>query len=396
MKSVADIEGLVDLAASPQRRRSLAHVEVDDEVVLCVPETGRTHHLNPVATAVWSCLDGQTTLRELAYDIAAASTWERESVEDDLVEVVRGFGRQGLLAEPTPAHRRPVPPVAEHGRPRFVRVPPGKCTMRNDLDWAGTRAVLAGRYVIGVRSATPELDRLVGHVLGQHLMPDAAAPPNLSLRTASSDGVRSHRMFHKCETTVRTRSLQRLLRAVCAHLDAHADEDDTTTVQVDAVALTLDGLAILLPPELRPLLPAEEALLRRGFHLLDAPTAALDPEGGELVVREPAFALDEAALAEAAALAPEPDDVVPAVAPGRYPVRCVVHLVASGQPSAPSRATLVARGNRRVRNREAVGAQTALSAVARATLDTDRLVVPASESTGAILDAVIERLRRSR
>jgi hypothetical protein len=226
-------------------------------------------------------------------------------------------------------------------------------------------------------------------------MPDADAPPNYSLRMASTDGVRHHRMFYKCETSVRTRSLQRLLRAVCAYLAGHAEEDDATTVQVDAVVLAYDGMAILLPAELRSLLPAEEALRRRGVSLSDSPTAALDPAGGELVVRPPKFPLDEKALADAAALDAEPVEVISAVAPGRYPVRCVVHVVASGQPDAPSRATLVGRSNRRVRNRAAVGAQTALSAVTRTTMGADLVVVPASQPTGEILDTAIERLRRS-
>jgi hypothetical protein len=395
MKLAANREDLVDLAARP-RRASLAHVEVDDEVVLCVPETGRTHHLNPIATAVWTCLDGETTLRQLAHDIAAVSEWQRDAVEADLVEVVRGFGRQGLLTDPRSDRQRPIAPAAVSERsPKFVRVPPGACTMRNDLDWAGTRAVLAGRYLLGVRSATPELDRLFGRVLAEHLVPDAVAPPNYSLRMGSTDGVRHHRMFYKCETSVRTRSLQRLLRAVCAYLAAHADEDDATRVQMDAVVLTHDGMAVLLPAELRPLLPSEDALRRRGFSMLDAPTAALDPAGGELVVRPPTFPLDVAALAEAAALEAEPAEVISSVAPGRYPVRCVVHVVARGQPAEPSRATLVARSNRRVRNRAALGAQAALSAVARTTMEADLLVVPASQPTGEILDAVIERLRTS-
>jgi hypothetical protein len=395
MNRAADREDLVDLAARPRRRREVARVEVDDEVVLCVPETGRTYHLNPVATAVWTCLDGETTLRELAHDIAAGSTWERNSVEADLVEVVRRFGRQGLLADPRSDSDGPIAPVAEpKGPPAFVRVPPGACTMRNDLDWAATTTVRVGRYLLGVRSATPELDRLVGHVLAEHLMPDAEAPPNYSLRTASTDGVRYHRMFYKCETAVRTRSLQRLLRAVCTYLAGHADEDDATTVQVDAVVLTYDGMAVVLPAELRPLLPSEESLRRRGLRLLDAPAAALDPDGGELVVRPSTFPLDEKALADAADLEAEPEEVISSVAPGRYPLRCLVHVVASGEP-APSRATLVARNSRRIRNRAAVGAQTALSALNRTTLDADLLVVPALQPTGEILDMAIERLRRS-
>lgn len=384
-----------DLAATPQRRRTLAREKVGDEVVLCVPETGRTHYLNSAATAVWTCLDGSTTLRELAADIAAVSEWDRAGVEADLIEVVRDFGRRRLLADTEPESQPAAAPAApSEASPRLIRVPPGACTMRTDLDWEETRAVRVGRYLLGVRSGSPELDRLVGRVLDDHLVPDGEAPPNYSLRLASTDGVRQHRLFHNCETSVRTRSLQRLLRAVAAFLAGHADEQDTTVVHVEALVLTWGGVAFVLPPELRPLLPTEEALLGRGLRLLDAPTAALDPASGELVVRPPRFPLDEAAVAEAADLQAEPGEVVPTVPPGHYPVRGLVHLAVTGQPHAPSRAAVVARTNRRVRNRAAIGAQTALSVLARVVDETGPFVVPAGQPTGATLDTLIEQHRR--
>lgn len=117
----------IDLAATPLPRRTLAQVKIDEEAVLYSPETDCTRDLNAVATAVWTCLDGRTTLRELAEDIAAVAGWDRRRVETELVEVVRGFARQGLLAGIAPGSAGAA--VADRtwtDRPssRFVPLPP--------------------------------------------------------------------------------------------------------------------------------------------------------------------------------------------------------------------------------------------------------------------------------
>lgn len=117
----------IDLAAAPLPRRTLAQVKIDEEAVVYSPETGCTCDLNAVATAVWTCLDGRTTLRELAEDIAAVAGWDLRRVEAELVELVRGFGNQGLLAGVDPGSARAA--VADRvwldrRSPRFVPVPP--------------------------------------------------------------------------------------------------------------------------------------------------------------------------------------------------------------------------------------------------------------------------------
>lgn len=382
-----------DLTATPLRRGppSLAQVTVGDETVLYVEETDRTHHLNEAATTVWQCLDGHTSLGELAADVAAVTGWSSTAVEADLVEVVRGFGRDGLLADTTPTQARGQH-VERHRpdrhAPGFVPVPRGKCTERSDLPWTQPRAVRVGRYVLGVRSGSAELDRLVSHLLQGHLAPGVEPPPNCSLRLASTDGVRFHRMFRGCETSVRTRSLRRLLRALCGFLAEHAAEQDATAVHVDALVLLRGGQAYLLPPALRPVLPAEDALCRQGFRVLDAATAALDPDGS-LVVGPPLFGLDEAGVAEAAELAPEPPRPLPPIDVGRYPVHAWAHIaLAEDVPRGPAR--VVADANRRVRNRTAVGAQTALSALTRVASNARLVEVPAGQPTSATLDQLAD------
>ncbi|MGH3342809.1 MAG: PqqD family protein [Carbonactinosporaceae bacterium] len=123
---------VIDLSAAPTPRPTLAQVALDEETVVYSPETDSTRVLNAVATAVWKCLDARTSLRELAGDIAAVWGWERGAVEADLVEVVRDWGRKGLLGGVAAAGvgastDEPVDEgvSADRRSPRFVPVPPG-------------------------------------------------------------------------------------------------------------------------------------------------------------------------------------------------------------------------------------------------------------------------------
>ena len=82
---------------SPRFRASVAGVELDGEAVLYDEEQDMLHLLNPTATVVWSCLDGQTTLAELADDLADAFEMPVDVVTGELLQLVRQFGQQGLL-----------------------------------------------------------------------------------------------------------------------------------------------------------------------------------------------------------------------------------------------------------------------------------------------------------
>lgn len=384
----------IDLTSTPLRRRrgDLAEVTLGDEAVLYVAEKCDTHHMNTAAASVWRCLDGDTSLGELAEDIAVVTGWDRVAIEADLLTVVRGFGRDGLLAGVVPVQDRGRPleeTVAESEASRLVRVPPGECAERSDLPWAATKAVRVGRYVIGVRSAPGVLDELVSTMLGRHVVPEVQAPPNCSVRLASTDGLRFHRLFRGCETSVRTRSLRRLLQALGGFLAAYAAEDDADAVHVDALVLVHRGEALLLPRELRPLLPAEEAMRRRGLRVLDAATAALEPGSGELMIPPPLFEIDSALATRVAALENEAPESALSAAPGRFPVRAWAYLtVGDGSPSGP--ASVVAAANRRVRNRSAVGAQTALSTLAELASTTSLVPVAPTEPTSVTLDRLVE------
>lgn len=242
-----------------------------------------------------------------------------------------------------------------------------------------------GSYLLGVQSTTPELDRLVARILAGHLVEDVQAPPNYSVRMSSTGLSGHHRLLEGNRTVVRTRSLHRLLWALCGFLDSHVAERDTAAVHVDALVLVHQGRALLMPPVLRPAVLAERDLRYEGFRVLDAPTAALDPASGELVVTPPTFALSDGAFSEAA-LAPEPAEAPPTVGPGKYPIHLWVDIADTEEPTTPTRANLVAEANRGLRNRSAVGPQAALSALAHVASHARPFAVPATRYRHRLLE----------
>jgi thiol-disulfide isomerase/thioredoxin len=103
----------IDEAYVPRHRDNVAGVELDGETVLLIEGTTRTHWLNQTATIVWNCLDGTVSLSELAGEIAEAFGAEEAAVRSDIVDIVRGMGRAGLLdgvAEEIPQPQQAAPP----------------------------------------------------------------------------------------------------------------------------------------------------------------------------------------------------------------------------------------------------------------------------------------------
>ena len=78
-------------------RPDVASVDVDGEVVLYDDGARVFHRLNPSASVLWACLDGASTLSEIAADLAEAYRVAPARVLDDVVSAARRFGAAGLL-----------------------------------------------------------------------------------------------------------------------------------------------------------------------------------------------------------------------------------------------------------------------------------------------------------
>jgi hypothetical protein len=78
-------------------RPSVGTAFLDDEAVLLDPATGVSHLLDATATLVVRCLDGRSSLGEIAADIADVLEIDPERVAADVVSLMRTLGENGLL-----------------------------------------------------------------------------------------------------------------------------------------------------------------------------------------------------------------------------------------------------------------------------------------------------------
>lgn len=97
------VRGPVEGTFVPRRAAGLHAIGVDKEILLLDPRTHRLHLLDPVASVIWSVLDGEVTIDELAGDLADVFEVAVPTVRSDLDGLVRALGASALLegAEPS-------------------------------------------------------------------------------------------------------------------------------------------------------------------------------------------------------------------------------------------------------------------------------------------------------
>lgn len=112
-------------SAAPRPRSTIAHVELDGEGVLYDEVTNQIHLLDPIATLIWSGLDGRTTLEALSAELSEAFDADPDRVRFDVMEAVRGFAEQELLADgAAPPEEDAEEEEARGGDPRLLKDPP--------------------------------------------------------------------------------------------------------------------------------------------------------------------------------------------------------------------------------------------------------------------------------
>lgn len=92
----------IDGSFRPRQAEPVVAVELDGEAVLYHDELGAVYVLNPQATVVWACLDGSSDLDGLCDELAEAFSVGLDTLRGDVMDIVREFGRQGLLADVAP------------------------------------------------------------------------------------------------------------------------------------------------------------------------------------------------------------------------------------------------------------------------------------------------------
>ncbi len=79
------------------RGRAVHTVVLDGEAVLLDQSGERLHHLNVTGTLVWSCLDGRSTLAEIAADISRELGAPTTTVMDETVAIMAALQAEGLV-----------------------------------------------------------------------------------------------------------------------------------------------------------------------------------------------------------------------------------------------------------------------------------------------------------
>lgn len=86
-------------------------VEVDEEAILVAEDRGSLHLLNASGAIVWRCLDGESTLADIATDIADVLEVPFEAVLADAGALAEQLLADGLVTSPD---RPPPAPEPEH------------------------------------------------------------------------------------------------------------------------------------------------------------------------------------------------------------------------------------------------------------------------------------------
>lgn len=91
--------GSLDATFVGRRRPTVAAAELEGEVVLYDEDTDRVHVLNPTAGLVWDCLDGETSLAELAAELSRHFQADRDVVHRQVLDLARQLAQEGLVVE---------------------------------------------------------------------------------------------------------------------------------------------------------------------------------------------------------------------------------------------------------------------------------------------------------
>jgi hypothetical protein len=88
----------IDDQVAPARSTEVFTVELDGEAVLLDEAADRLHLLNHTGTLLWLLYDGQTSLAELADELADELDLDRVQILDDIVAITAHLAEEGLLA----------------------------------------------------------------------------------------------------------------------------------------------------------------------------------------------------------------------------------------------------------------------------------------------------------
>jgi hypothetical protein len=383
----------LDESAVARGLERVTEVELDGETILYDEKTHELLVLNSSAALIWQVLDGTCSLRELSEDLAAAFRIDPGTVGADVLDTVRALGSHGLLEGVV-------------GPPQFLADPPIGCSScvdrLDELDWGATITFRVGELHIGVRSTDPEVDDLLRVALSAYVDDDVEAPVNFSLRIGGRESrgrAGLHILYQASDQLARNAAPSQVVRALFAQLASYGSGPAGDWLRLRVPAVVVHGVAVLVLPELAPVvLDVEPRLRRSGLELVESPVVDIDTATRELVVSPPAIDL---AAGTTAALV-ELDRARPATRPGptaaygRYPLGgwVATGYDAPDAPAAPSRAEQLVDLLDLVETFDANARPTTLQQIDRAFPMDGRVEVPTG-TAAELADAIVDAARKA-
>lgn len=82
----------------PKRREDLSVKTVDDETIVMDGGNEQIHQLNTTASFIWSLLDGEHGIDEIAGAMAQTFDADEETIRGDIASTIEEFDKLGLLS----------------------------------------------------------------------------------------------------------------------------------------------------------------------------------------------------------------------------------------------------------------------------------------------------------
>jgi hypothetical protein len=81
----------------PKRREDLNYRTIDGETLILNRQDGRLHQLNPTASFIWDCCDGNSNLADIVDRLAGAYEVDPNTARKDVEEVISNLRSSNLL-----------------------------------------------------------------------------------------------------------------------------------------------------------------------------------------------------------------------------------------------------------------------------------------------------------
>jgi hypothetical protein len=81
----------------PKRRSDLNYRTIDGETLILSREEGRLYQLNPTASFIWDCCDGNSNIADITERLAGAYEVDSSTARKDVEEVLSNLRNSNLL-----------------------------------------------------------------------------------------------------------------------------------------------------------------------------------------------------------------------------------------------------------------------------------------------------------